>query len=368
MVVKRFDKTGELKVVRTESGFLRADAALTRTGVFHYRLADGSVRREFRPDSEVFAAAALESFEMLPLTLGHPEDVPDGLVDAKTVGPLQVGTVGDSIRREDQLVVARVAIHRADAVEAVENGTARELSVGYVCDVEETAGQFAGEAYDAIQRRIRGNHVAIVERGRAGPEARIRLDAHGGERIDAPPAPNAAPRPEVTTMKVKLSNGVEIDVDDKLAPLLQHELASEAKRASTAEARADAADAKAKDLATKLDAAVDPKAVEARVQSRLALTTSATKVLGADVKLDGLDDLAVRKLVVAKVFPAVKLDGRDATYVEAMFDAALAMPAPAASTQTEPPSVRADAAGAPGGDHVVGHDIALSAAWKTKSN
>ena len=59
--VIRYD-IGELSAVeRTDQGFLRAPAKITRTGVFNYRKADGSIRRELRTPAEVFTSGSLKS-------------------------------------------------------------------------------------------------------------------------------------------------------------------------------------------------------------------------------------------------------------------------------------------------------------------
>jgi hypothetical protein len=52
------------------------------------------------------------------------------------------------------------------------------LSCGYTCDLEkaEDGAKWCGIDYDFIQRNIRYNHVAIVDRARAGDDARIRMD------------------------------------------------------------------------------------------------------------------------------------------------------------------------------------------------
>lgn len=52
----------------------------------------------------------------------------------------------------------------------------RELSLGYSLDLDETPGVWNGQPYDAIQRNIRINHLALVEKARAGEQARLNID------------------------------------------------------------------------------------------------------------------------------------------------------------------------------------------------
>lgn len=121
-----------------------------------------------REESEVFAPATMASFEGKPLVLGaHP---PEGVTpeNAKilTVGSMQ------NIRRgqgaESDLLIADLLVTSADAIDAVMTGRMREVSCGYMCDVEQ-----AGPGR-ATQRRIVGNHLAIVADGRAGSRVAIK--------------------------------------------------------------------------------------------------------------------------------------------------------------------------------------------------
>jgi uncharacterized protein len=175
-MVMRFD-TAQLRLdgKRTPQGFLRADAIIARTGVQTYKRADGSLQREYRPPSTVFHPDALNSFSLAPLTLGHPP-VPVSAQNAKVYA---VGTTGEIVARKDSKYVAtKVLITDPAAIEAVERGDARELSCGYECDLDMRPGiSPEGERYDAVQTAIRGNHVAILAHGRAGPEVRLQLDA-----------------------------------------------------------------------------------------------------------------------------------------------------------------------------------------------
>jgi len=77
----RFD-AGTLK--RDAVGALRFDARLTRTGVFAYRMPDGSVRRELRHPDHVFKPDSLKSLALATLTLRHPQE---GMVRGDNLGP-----------------------------------------------------------------------------------------------------------------------------------------------------------------------------------------------------------------------------------------------------------------------------------------
>ena len=167
---------------RTPQGGLIAAANLTRTGVFPYRQADGSVRRELRSPEEVFAPDSLATYALAPVTVDHPGKV--GPANWKTHS---VGIVGPDVRKDGDYVAGEVHIQHADTIGRAESGDLKELSCGYSCEVDRSPGTYKGQPYDAIQRNIRINHVALLPsgQGRMGPGASIHLDA--GEAISGEP-------------------------------------------------------------------------------------------------------------------------------------------------------------------------------------
>lgn len=361
MLVRRYDAGSLRPPERTPEGFLIVDGLIARTGVQVYRKADGTEIREYRPADEVFDAEAIASFDLRPVTNNHPPE----LLTADNAKSYAVGAVG-SPRRDGRFIAARLAIHDASAIEALLAGRA-QLSCGYEAEVDMTSGVSPeGERYDAIQRRIRGNHVALVDVARAGPEARVRLDAGDAECIT--PAPSSAVTEE-THMKIRI-DGIELDATD--ASVIQSKIDALESAKKDAEAARDAAQAKADAEKSRADEAAEammkcdacagegkvdgktcdkcdgcgemPKAAKAdgfgkwlaakldsAVRARVALEVEARKHLGADAKLDGVSDLDVRRQVIGKLAPECKLDGRTEAYILARYDAEVerAKPAPA---------------------------------------
>lgn len=115
-----------------------------------------------RNPEDVFEAAALASFEGKPVTDGHPaEDVGPENYAAYAKGHAQ------NVRREGELIVADLYINDAVLADQVRNGIKREVSCGYRCTYVPDGGGYR-------QTHIRGNHVAVVPRGRAGHEVAIK--------------------------------------------------------------------------------------------------------------------------------------------------------------------------------------------------
>ena len=174
---------------RTADQYLAADARIARVGIQTYSGREvgkphlGTVRI-YRAPSEVFAPASMASAAHKPITLDHPADN----VDASRWKETAVGWTGDTIRQDGNFIRVPMMVADAGAIAAIDSGK-RELSAGYTCDLDWTAGTTPeGEAYDARQVGIRINHVAIVPAGRAGSQCRIG-DSAGHSLRDAAGCP-----------------------------------------------------------------------------------------------------------------------------------------------------------------------------------
>jgi hypothetical protein len=325
MPVLRYD-SAPIKATRTDAGFLRGEANVTRTGVFTYRNADGSERKELRLPEEVFKPLSMNSLSMAPITLGHPLEA----VTSKNAKALAVGAVGDSVKADGKFLRASYVIHDDAAITEIESGRQRELSCGYNCDLEMKSGVYEGERYDAIQRNINHNHLAILARGRAGPE--VRIDGDDAVCIDG----NETPTKRNSNMIKLHIDGVDIEVSETAAQIIkraQMKLEDEVKRLTKDAADASAALAKAQGRADGLDAEVKtlkqaaaPEALTKLINERVSLVNKADKILStkeAPFKADGLSDDEIKRQVILKVQPTADLKDKSADYVNARFDAAI---------------------------------------------
>lgn len=159
----------------TDEGFLRTAGRLFRDGWLEY--SDGETSwGEFRPAAEV--DRALPSFRQLPVTVGHP----DAFVTVDNAAAVAVGSTGSTVARDAELpdhVISDIMITHRAGLDAIKRGDV-ELSIGFRAIVVPQKGVDShGRAYRFVQTDIVGNHVAIVERGRAGKDARLLLDTKG---------------------------------------------------------------------------------------------------------------------------------------------------------------------------------------------
>ena len=346
-------------MTRTPQGGLRLDAAITRVGVLTYQDSAGKAWREYKPAEEVFKADSLATLEGAPVTELHPPK----MVDASTWKTVSVGHLVGAPRRDGDLVVASVVVQDSGVAGRVEARELHDVSAGYTCRVDWTAGVTPeGEQYDAVQRDIIYNHAALGPEGwgRAGTEVSLRMDGAANQvRSDAPAKGN----PMKKTIKVK-GREFKLDADDeaKAAQDAVDGLAEQAAAADSLGAKLEAAQTalttavgELAALRAKMEAEekAEPKPVtedmvpdevaDALASKRLALRQRAAKVLGADVKLDGLKAHEIHKAVVAKALPSVTLDSLDAKTVEGMFVAACE----GAATTARADSLRAAHPGAP---------------------
>lgn len=116
--------------------------------------------------------ASLETWAGLPLHIEHHIDSAEEPQKLTRVGAVGTGAVWNP-----PYVDAPLTVWDRAAIDAIEDGSFRELSCAYRYDPDFTPGSYEGTPYDFIMRNIRGNHVALVEEGRAGPDVVV-ADSH----------------------------------------------------------------------------------------------------------------------------------------------------------------------------------------------
>lgn len=156
------------------------DNPISKAGVFDYSGAQigvtgadaARVFKVYRPESELADPECIESFKLLPFVDGHAMlgSEQDGLVppEQKGVG----GMIGETVYFDAPYLRANLRIVSESLKNAIASGKI-ELSPGYRCVYEMISGVYNGQHYDAIQRRIRGNHLALVPDGRSGPDVSV---------------------------------------------------------------------------------------------------------------------------------------------------------------------------------------------------
>lgn len=336
------------KFTVTPEGYLIGKAPITNVGVFSYIRKDGTLQRELRLPEEVFNEDSLKSLKMKPLTNNHPSE----RVTADNVKKYEVGSLGTGVYTDPYRISMDLCIKEPQTIKDVQEGK-RSLSCGYDCDIEDTSGVWMGVQYDVIQRNIRYNHVAIVDKGRAGDEVIMNLDSDycplimkealsdsqdpSALNIDSRDGKNGGiSMPDLKKLNI---DGVEYEAEAAVIHRLTSMTADNAEMKKTIdEAEKTHSDAMTKqqavidqlkadidELKKKLDEAekANPKKLDEMVQEKLVLLDAAKQV-EVEVKVDA-DNLSIKKEIIKKLYPnaSEKIDTADEVYVNARFDVAL---------------------------------------------
>lgn len=373
---QRFDSIPLSDTYFTPEGYLIDNPVLTRVGIFEYHNPDGTIRRELRLPEEVFAAESLASYKGKPVILTHEA----GLVDVDNVQQEHIGTILSEGIQDGDNVRAQIVIHDAESL----SYGLRELSLGYTQTPDETPGVWNGQPYDAIQRNIQINHLALVEKARAGEQARLNIDGEeqGGNQMSKarkdgltpeeiarlveeykqrqaqrmqnsnPTADEGANPDEQTTDEGEVdpvqevkdrrdrrdasgdcetmdeASGVIAQQDEDIQKLLDFIAQLQAKidfdeASAEEEAKTDSEGETAEANADEEEHQENPlnmDSIDAYVNQKIELIR-----LGDKLNLDGIETMKpmdAKKAIITKVHPNIRLDGKDTAYINAMFDIA----------------------------------------------
>ena len=326
----------------TPEGYLRCFATIARTGVQNYRSADGSTRREYRPEEQVASPESLASFAGKAVTFEHPPL----LLDSANTKSYSIGFSGTEVVYDNGFVRAVMTITDQDSIDKIMRGDAREVSAGYKVEYDRTPGTTPdGEEYDGIQKQIVGNHIAVVRRGRAGPQVKLHLDSQDA----ADPQFNFI-EDAMSVSKVAF-DGAEFEVSEGVALAISKErqdakmsydgmkkkydeLIAEADqlkkdmqcmedelkgKCDSAEGRADALGEELEVVKSELAAAKEVK-LDELVEKRIALIDKARTTLDSEFSFSGLSDREVMEASIKAIRGDSDLSEKSDDYVTAMFD------------------------------------------------
>ena len=318
----RYD-SAKFKAKIDENGFLVDTPVVARLGVQVYYMEDGRTVREFRPAEEVFKDESLASYQGKPMTLDHV------FVNSENAKEVVVGSVTGKAEPLGSSVVAPIVVYDNTAIQEAMAGNAKELSVGYSAILDETPGwgdpitgeyvlksdgdQFDApegwQEFDAIQRDIKVNHLAMVYRGRAGI-AKLNMDGEQENPYTTDVDINKEDKQEM--IKIKLDGAQEFEVAPEIA---SHIEALNAK-ADTAIAERDALKAKVDAMPAEIEAAVAKAKADADALAALVAVAAE-----AGVKADGLDAKGI-KVAYVKEVSGLDVSEKSDAYIDAAFDIA----------------------------------------------
>lgn len=153
---------------------------ISKVGVFPYTgaqinlpgLDPNKIYNVYRSEEELASENTINSFRLLPLTDEHAmlgsED--DGLLPPEQKGVH--GVIGQDVFYENGYLKGNLKIFSEKLANLIDNGK-KELSIGYRCEYDIQSGNYDGTPYDVVQRKIVGNHIALVDEGRSGPDVSV---------------------------------------------------------------------------------------------------------------------------------------------------------------------------------------------------
>ncbi len=171
----KLTKDGSARISDQNGFFEIKNNPISKVGVFPYsgRMIGGDdpdkIYNVYRPAEELGSEACIESFRLVPFVDEH-HMIGDGAMPAEQKGVH--GVTGEDVYFDDDTLYSNIKVFSESLANLIEGGK-RELSLGYRCIYEFAPGEYNGVKYDAIQRNIRGNHLALVEEGRMGHEVAV---------------------------------------------------------------------------------------------------------------------------------------------------------------------------------------------------
>ena len=339
----RYDVSAIQNYEFTDEGYLRVKARIARTGIQSYTDANGGIRLEYRPEEEVAANAALDSFREKCVTKEHPPV----LLDASNTKDYAIGFTSADVSYSEGFVESTLTVTDKETIDEIMRGNVREVSCGYKVDYSPEPGITSdGQHYDGIQKNIRGNHVAIVNRARGGAQVRLMLDsadaavndlithsqgavmsaniAFDGVSFEADPALAAAISAERDDAKGSYAD-MKRQYEDAMAEAskMKEEMDAMEKemkaKCDSAEGRADALSEENAALKSDLEAAKQVN-VDSIVEERIALIDKARPSLDSAFDFTGKSVREIMEASIKAVRGDADLSDRSDDYVTAMFD------------------------------------------------
>ncbi|EMH0061777.1 DUF2213 domain-containing protein [Providencia rettgeri] len=167
MTKRTYDNNGWLEV---------KDNPISKVGVFDYLGSEigapipDKIYKVFRPPEELGNEEAIKSFRLTPFIVDH-EMLGKNATPAEKKG-IQ-GVIGENVYFEHPYLRGNIKIFSDAALSDISRGKI-DLSPGYRSRYDfDSPGVYEGEAYEVVQRHIRGNHLALVDEGRTGADVAV---------------------------------------------------------------------------------------------------------------------------------------------------------------------------------------------------
>lgn len=167
---RRFDADGRLHVERSHISKATVNPYYGKEipGFEALGLQPDKIYRLLRDPVELERGA--DTFARLPILKEHVPLTVANVAEDEELKKLIVGAIGSNVAFNAPYLDADLCVWDAAAIAGIETDKVRELSCGYRYVPVMEPGEFEGQPYDGRMTEIRGNHLALVEVGRAGSD------------------------------------------------------------------------------------------------------------------------------------------------------------------------------------------------------
>lgn len=333
-----------------QTGYLRVkDVPITCSGVRKYSL-DGKITNVAKVPDEIFSPVTVASANNKPITDDHPQA--NGhklLVNRENSHIYQKGWTGDNAHVANGKLYNDLIISDSNLIDEIRHGK-QELSIGFEYNLDPTKGNLDGVDYDAKQRNIRINHVAVVQRGRAGHGVSFTADAI--EDLDDTNDEKKGNQMDFTSVPTKDGGNIRVAVEDayKLTKIIgdaddsqsqldklkaerdklnkkiadledentksKKDAADSKKKADESKAEADSALEKNKELKSQLEG----DAFEQRIADTLTFRENAKKIVGDSYDFTGKTEREVQEDALHTKYKDKDFSKESDDYVRAYYE------------------------------------------------
>ena len=338
-MLTRYDTAPINKVEQdANTGFIHVNnVPIARVGVFPYLKADGSIEMEAKLPTELLADTTVDSANNKPVTDDHPEE----FVTQSNANKYMKGFTASNAHVDNDTLRVDMTITDAALINEINQGK-QELSIGFETDIVPQKGEYKGSVYDSVQKNIQINHVAVVERGRAGHS--VRLVGDSAEMVD-----DFKKGKHMDVTKVRLGDSditvatsdvdkiVKVDADNsekekKIADLkakiadykkqleeLQGDADSSKKSEEEAKAEKDALEKQLETYKKKYEGDGLDQAIDAKI----GLIEKVKPYVGDSFDFKGKNDKDIKVATLKAIDDSIDLSNRSDDYINAYFDSTI---------------------------------------------
>lgn len=320
------------------TGFVHVNnVPIARVGVFPYLKADGSIEMEAKLPAELLADTTVESANNKPVTDDHPEE----FVNQSNANKYMKGFTASNAHVDNDTLRVDMTITDAELINEINQGK-QELSIGFETEIVPQKGEYKGSVYDSVQKNIQINHVAVVERGRAGHS--VRLVGDSAEMVD-----DIKKGKHMDVTKVRLGDTditvatsdadkvVKVDADNsekekKIADLkakiadyekqlkeLQGDADSSKKNEEEAKAEKDALEKQLETYKKKYEGDGLDQAIDAKI----GLIEKVKPYVGDSFDFKGKTDKDIKVATLKAIDDSIDLSNKSDDYINAYFDSTI---------------------------------------------